>query len=308
MKIAAGIGTEPIGRPQQPSAVVDEAVRAEAEGYSSAWVTHFARGIETLSTVGCAAAATTYIELGIGVIPTYPRHPLALAQQASTVQALAGGRLTLGIGVSHRPVIEKMFGLGYTRPAAHMRAYLQVLVPMLAEGKVSHHGEFFDVEAEINVPGTAPVPVVVGALSPGMLRVAGELADGVVTWLVGPGSLEDHVVPTVSTAAEEAGRPSPRVVAALPVTISDDRDEGRERADDVFARYAGLVNYQRAFERQGASSPADLAIIGNEDQVSEQIRAVAATGVTELWPVVFPVGDNEARTRALLASLAPEME
>ncbi|MDQ3662115.1 MAG: TIGR03564 family F420-dependent LLM class oxidoreductase, partial [Actinomycetota bacterium] len=230
------------------------------------------------------------------------------AQQAATVQALAGGRLTLGVGVSHRPVIENMFGLGYSKPAAHMREYLQVLVPMLAEGKVSHHGEFFDVEAEITVPGTTPVPVVVGALSPGMLRVAGELADGAVTWLVGPRALETHVVPAVSDASRQAGRSNPRVVAALPVSVCDDRDEGRERANEIFARYAGLVNYQRTFERQGASSPADLAVIGNEDQVTKQVRAVADTGVTELWPVVFAVGDNQARTRSILASLAQEID
>lgn len=306
MRIAAGVGGEVIGTPMAPSDVVEQVVRAEAEGFGSAWTVHFSRGLDALDILAVAGSRTSRIDLGVGIVPTYPRHPLALAQHAATVQALCGGRLTLGVGVSHRPVIEQLHGLAYTRPAAHMREYLSVLVPLLRDGSVRYRGTFYQVDGGFVVPGTSPVPVLVGALSPLMVQAAGELADGVVTWLAGPRSLGEVIVPRLHAAA--AGRPAPRVVAALPVALCADEDLTRRQASEVFARYGGFDNYRRLFDREGVAAPGEVALVGSESDIERQLKGLEDLGVTELWPVVFPAGaDPDAtmrRTRALLAGLS----
>jgi 5,10-methylenetetrahydromethanopterin reductase len=306
MRIAIGVGGEVIGAPMTPQDIVDEIVRAEADGFGAAWSVHFSRGVDALDVLAVAGARTSRIDLGVGIVPTYPRHPLALAQQAATTQAFCGGRLTLGVGVSHRPVIEDLHGIPYARPAVHMRDYLSVLVPLLREGSVRYGGEFYQVDGGFTVPGTSPVPVLVGALSPLMVQAAGELADGIVTWLAGPRSLGEQIVPRLLAAA--AGRPAPRVVAALPVAACADAALARQAADEVFARYAGLENYRRLLEREGAPSPGAVAIAGPEAGIEKQMARLAEAGVTELWPIIFPVGTDPAasrhRTRELLAGLA----
>lgn len=304
MRIAVTIGGESVGAPVPPAEAVEQARRAEADGFASAWSVHFSRGTDALSVLAAAAAATSTIELGVGVVPTYPRHPLALAQQAATVQALCGGRLTLGVGVSHRPVIEGLHGLPYAAPAAHLREYLTVLVPLLRGEAVTFRGEHCAVDGGFVVPGTSPVPVVVGALAPRMVAAAGELADGIVTWLAGPRSLDGEIVPGLQAAA--AGRPAPRVIAGVPVAVCDDEAGGRAAADEVFARYATLPNYQRQLAREGVGSVGELAAVGPEDAVRAQLRRYADAGVTELWAVEFPGGGDPGRTRALLAELAKE--
>jgi F420-dependent oxidoreductase-like protein len=306
MRIAMGVGSEVTGRPMPPQDIVNDVVRAEADGFDSAWCVHFSRGVDALSVLAVSGTRTSRIALGVGIVPTYPRHPLALAQQAATAQALCGGRLTLGVGVSHRPVIEDLHGISYARPAAHMREYLSVLVPLLREGSVRYRGDFYQVDGGFTVPGTSPVSVLVGALSPLMVQAAGELADGVVTWLAGPRSLGEHIIPRLRAAA--AGRPAPRIVAALPVAVCPDSGVALRAADEVFARYAGFANYQQLFEREGVSSPGALAITGTEAEIEKQLERLADLGVTELWPTVFPVGDDpdasRHETRALLTRLA----
>jgi 5,10-methylenetetrahydromethanopterin reductase len=311
MRIAAGVGGEVIGTPMSPLDVVEQVVGAEAEGFGSAWTVHFSRGLDALGILAVAGARTSRIDLGVGIVPTYPRHPLALAQQAATVQALSGGRLTLGVGVSHRPVIEQLHGLAYTSPAAHMREYLSVLVPLLRDGSVRYRGTFYQVDGGFAIPGTSPVPVLVGALSPLMVQAAGELADGVVTWLAGPRGLSEVIVPRLHAAA--AGRPAPRVVAALPVAVCADPDLARHRADEIFARYAGFDNYRRLFNREGVESPGAVALVGAESDVERQLKSLEDVGVTELWPVLFPAGADPdggtadatiRRTRELLARLS----
>jgi 5,10-methylenetetrahydromethanopterin reductase len=306
MRIAMGVGAQVMGAAVRPQDIVDDVVRAEADGFGSAWSVHFSRSVDALDVVAVAGARTSRIDLGVGVVPTYPRHPLALAQQAATTQAFCGGRLTLGVGVSHRPVIEDLHGLPYARPAAHMHDYLSVLMPLLREGSVRHKGDFYQVDGGFVVPGTSPVPVLVGALSPLMVEVAGELADGVVTWLAGPRSLGERIVPRLHAAAR--GRPAPRVVAALPVAVCTDTTLARDAADDMFGRYAVLDNYRRQLEREGAASPGGLAVTGTEADIESQLHRLADLGVTEFWPIVFPVGGNPAgsrrETRALLAGLA----
>lgn len=308
MRIAMGIGGDAIGTAIPPLEIVKQARRVEADGFPAAWTTHFSRGVDALSVLAVAGAQTSLVELGVGIVPTYPRHPLALAQQAATVQALCGGRLTLGVGVSHRPVIEGLHGIPYASPAEHLREYISVLGPLLREGSVTYQGSFYQVDGGFTIKGTSPVSIVVGALSPRMVRVAGELADGVVTWLAGPRSLADGIVPGLQVAA--AGRAQPRIVAALPVAVCDDADLGRSAANEVFARYGGLDNYRRLFEREGVTSVGALSVTGSEPEVEKQLRRYADIGVTELWPVIYPVGSPDAsveRTRVLLASLSPRI-
>ncbi|WP_088288818.1 TIGR03564 family F420-dependent LLM class oxidoreductase [Kineosporia sp. A_224] len=317
MRIAIGIGAELVGRPLLPAEVAQQACDAEAAGFGSAWTVHLSRGIDALSVLAVAGSRTSTIDLGVGVVPTYPRHPHALAQAAATVQSLCGGRLTLGVGVSHKPVVEGLFGLPYTSPAAHMREYLSVLVPLLREGSVTYRGEHFSVDGGFGVPGTSPVSVVVGGLGPLMVAAAGELADGTVTWLATPHGLASDIGPRLRASAEGAGRPSPRLVAAIPVAVCGDDDASRaaarEAAGTVFARYAGLENYQRLMARQSVEHVADVAVVGTEEDVARQLRAYADAGTTELWATPFGLGPagapddgTSARTTAFLAGLARE--
>jgi 5,10-methylenetetrahydromethanopterin reductase len=298
MRIAIVVSGEVVGTPLSPPDLVAEFRRSEMDGFAAAWSVHFSRGVDALSVLSVAGTQTSRIELGVSIVPTYPRHPLALAQQAATTQAFCGGRLTLGVGVSHRPVIEGLHGLDYASPAEHMRDYLSVLVPLLRDGQVSHQGQFYRVEGGFNVPGTAPVSVLVGALSPRMVRVAGHHADGVVTWLAGPRTLEEIVREVTADGPR-------RVVASLPVVACQDTGAARAAADEVFGRYAGLENYRRLLDREGVATPGELAITGSEAGMEKQVRRLADIGVTELSATVFGVpGDNGAvrRTREWLTS------
>lgn len=174
MRIVATIGSAGLGNPRAPSDVVTDAVVAEEAGFGAAWCNHFSRHMDSLTMLAAAACATSRIELGVGVIPTYPRRPVALAQSAATVQELASGRLVLGVGVSHRVVIEAMHGLDYSSQLGHLREYLTVLGALLNEGQCSFQGEHYRVQAAIQFPGAGPVPLIVGAVGPAMSRLGGE--------------------------------------------------------------------------------------------------------------------------------------
>lgn len=309
MRISTTLGAEPLGAFRPPADVAADAVAAEEAGFAAAWMTHMSRGVDALSVLAVAASRTSRIELGVGVVPTYPRHPHVLAQQAATVQALAGGRLTLGIGVSHRPVVEGLVGLAYASPAEHLREYLSVLVPLVRTGSVTYRGERYTVDGGFTVPGTSPVDVLVGGMGARTVEVAGRHADGLVTWLAGPGILDAEIGPRLRSAAADAGRPAPRLVAAAAVAVCRDVTAARATAGVLFARYQGLANYQRVLARQGDARVADLALVGDEAAVERGVRAFADAGVTELWAVPFPIegaGDDGGlvRTRAVLVDLA----
>lgn len=300
MPLAITIGSEAIGVPASPPNVIIQAVEAEREGFSAAWCTAFSRGIDALTTLAGAAAATSRIELGVGVVPSYPRHPVTLAQAALTIGSIAHGRFTLGVGVSHQGVIEGMYGLDYSDPLGHLREYLTVLTDVLTTGESDFQGDHFRVAASVAVPDHRPVPVMVGGLSKRMSRLAGELTAGVVTWLAGPRSLEMVVVPAVLEGAASRGRPAPRVTAAVPVAVDSDLDRAHETAAQVFARYGTLPNYQRLFDREGVEGPADLALVGDEESVIRQLRALLGAGATDIWAVPFPTGGDPRATTALL--------
>lgn len=290
--------------------MVAQVQEAEADGFDSVW---FAGGVgvDPLTVIALAGRETERIELGTSIIPTYPRHPLAMAQQAAGVQQAIGAdaphRFTLGIGVSHRPAVEDMLGIPYDRPGKNMREYLSVLRPLLHEGKVAFDGEFYKVRAQMSPP-SAPVPVLVAALAPVMLRATGALAEGTITWMANARAIETHVSPILRRAASDAGRDAPRIVVGLPVAVCDDAVEGRAEAAKQFAGYGQLPNYQRILEHGAAEGPGDAAIIGDEASVTAQLQGLLDAGGTDVWAAIFPVGGDRrasrARTRTLLQELA----
>jgi F420-dependent oxidoreductase-like protein len=291
---------------QTVAEAIDQIVQEERDGFDCAWFGQVF-GMDSLTLIALAGRETSRIEMGTAVVPTYGRHPYAMAQQAATVAAATGGRFTLGIGPSHQPVIEGMWGLSYEKPARHVREYLSVLLPLLRQGAVQFAGEVYRVNGPLSMKERPGTPVLISALAPLMLRIAGTLADGTVTWMTGRKTLETHVVPSITSAASAAGRPAPRIVAGLPVCVTDDPAAAREAAARFFVVYGGLPNYRRMLDREGAAGPADVAIVGDEQAVERELRALAAAGATDFLAAIFPAGDNAGasiqRTRELLRSL-----
>lgn len=292
-------GPDPLGR------LRDQLQTSADDGLASAWLANIF-GLDALTALAVAGSQVPGIEVGTAVVPTYPRHPAALAQQALTAQAALRGRLTLGIGVSHQIVIEGMFGYSFDRPARHMREYLAVLLPLLREGRVSFAGETMRAEIGLTAPRDHDMPVLLAALAPRMLRLAGREADGTVLWMTGPATIESHIVPAITAAAADAGRPAPRVVCLLPVCVTGDPDGARERAAQMFSIYGQLPSYRAMLDQEGAAGPADVAIVGDEAAVAAQIDALGGVGVTDFVAAEFGQGDDAVRTRALLRDLAAD--
>ena len=280
----------------------DELRKAADDGFSSAWLANIF-GLDALTALAVAGSAVPGIEVGTAVVPTYPRHPAALAQQALTAALALGGRLTLGIGLSHKIVIEDMYGYSFDAPAIHMSEYLSVLLPLLDGQPAAFQGTTLRADIGLSTPRPDPVPVLLAALGPRMLRLAGERTAGTVLWMTGPATVRDYIVPTITAAAQAAGRPAPRVVCTLPVCVTDDPDAARARAAKVFAIYGQLPSYRSMLDREGAAGPADVAIVGDEDSVASQITALADYGVTDFVAGEFGKGHDAERTRALLRTL-----
>ncbi|WP_101785144.1 TIGR03564 family F420-dependent LLM class oxidoreductase [Nonomuraea indica] len=288
---------EPTG-PEPLRDLADAIAAARADGFASAWMSHIF-GLDAITALAVAGAATPGIELGTAVVPTYPRHPAVLAQQAMTANAALGGRLTLGIGLSHRLVIEDMYGYSYERPARHMAEYLDVLLPAIRGEQVGYQGETLKANIRLTTPG-AGLPVLVAALAPRMLRLAGSRTAGTVLWMTGPRTVAEHVAPALTAAAEEAGRDRPRIVCMLPVCVTDDPAAARARAEEIFAVYGQLPSYRAMLDREGAAGPGDVAIVGDEASVRAQIAELAETGVTDFGAALY---SGRERTRDLLRSL-----
>jgi F420-dependent oxidoreductase-like protein len=280
-----------------------EAAAAESDGFASYWAPHIF-GHDAMTALAVVATRVPRIELGTSVVPTFPRHPHAIAQQAHTVAAASGDRFTLGIGLSHKVVIEDMFGLSYDRPVRHLREYLNVLMPLSRNEPANFEGEMYRVHAAVNAKGSGGFSVVVAALGEQMLRVTAALADGTLTWCTGPATLASHTIPTITRAAEEFDRPAPRVIAALPVCVTSDTDAAIARAAQTFAAYGALPSYRSMLDREGVAGPADIAIIGSAPQVQERVAALAGIGVTDFAAVEFGATPDEiAGTRQALKGL-----
>jgi F420-dependent oxidoreductase-like protein len=293
--------------PTKEHLAVDDTVARMVEvaqlGFSSVWLPQ-SSGFDALTVLALVGRETHGVELGTSVVPTYPRHPVALAAQALTVNAASGARLVLGIGVSHRVTIERTYGLPYDRPARHMEEYLAALVPLLHEGVVDADGDVVSAHARLTVPGAIAPTVLLAALQPRMLALAGAMADGTVTWCTGPVTLERQVVPRLHAAAAAAGRRDPRVVVALPTIVTDDEAHGRAAADEQLAGYGDLPVYRAVLDAEGVEGPADVSVVGNEAAVSAHVARLRAVGATDF--VAIPTGTATDRRRTLdhLATLA----
>ncbi len=301
MKIGIGVDTS-----GDLKTTLGNFTRAEADGFDSVWIPNIF-GYDAITLISLAGAVTERIELGTFVVPTYPRHPSAIAQQALTAAAATQNRFVLGIGLSHKLVIEDMFGLDFSKPVRHMREYLTILDRALTGAPTRFAGEEYKVAFQIAVPGANKPPVIVAALGPQMLKLAGRLSDGTATWMGGPKYLAETAVPAMRAAAATAGRAAPRIISGFPIAVTATPDEARKSAAQSFAMYGQLPSYRATLDRGGYDTPGDVAIVGSEAQVLDQMRALATAGVTDFNGSPFGVeGDPGAgaRTYAFLAELA----
>ena len=280
------------------------------ESYRAAGLDHaFASqifGPDALTYLAVAGSQVPGIGLGTGVVPVYPRHPMMLAQQALTVQKVTDNRLLLGVGLSHQIVVENMWGMSFERPAAYMREYLTALMPLLRGETVRCEGERVTTNAyaPLDITDVEPPPVLVAALADTMLKLAGRVADGTVTWMTGTATIEGHIAPTITAAAEAAGRPAPRIVVSLPIAVTNDREGAKDRINEVFSIYPNLPSYKAMLDKEGAAAAADIGFIGDEEAVAASISRLADAGATDFVAAI--VGDAEERARgfALLSEIA----
>jgi F420-dependent oxidoreductase-like protein len=287
---------------------------AEEVGLATVWIPQIPDEFDALTAATMVGAATTRIEVGTAVVPVQPRHPIALAQQVLSVQAVCEGRLTLGLGVSHHWVIDEMLGLPYERPVPTMRSYLDVLDRALAgPGPVDVENESFRVHNPLDITDITPTPVLLAALGPRMLALCGERTAGTILWMADERAIGSHVVPTLTRAAEAAGRPAPRVVAGIPVCLcgDDEIDAAVARTNRILAEAEVSPNYQKLLDHGDARNVGDILAAGSESTIVKRLCGFADAGVTDISVRVVPIGDgreqliaSSKRTRELLASLA----
>jgi F420-dependent oxidoreductase-like protein len=268
----------------------------ETNGFSSGWLPQ-SSGFDALTVLTLAGSRVPRLELGTSVIPTFPRHPIVLAAQALTTNAAVGGRLLLGIGLSHKMSIEGSYGLSYDRPARHMGDYLDALLPLLRDHAVDATGETIRARIQLNAPGATAPAVLLAALQPRMLALAGGVADGTITWCTGPVTLKEQIVPLITAAARDAGRPAPRVCVALPTIVTDDDDYGRRMGDAQLEGYGNIPVYRAVLDREGVVGPGDISVVGTETSVTAQLRRLEEIGATDF--IAIPAGDADDRKRTL---------
>lgn len=281
---------------------IEAVARVAAEGFTTMWSAQLPWQLDLLTVQGLALRAVPDIELGVGVLPLQVAHPMLTAQRALTLSALSGGRFKLGLGVNHPQMSEELWGIPWEKPVRRMNEYLDGVQPLLAGEEAHAVGETVTTRGSLRVSRISAPPVYIAALGPQMLRVAARRTAGTFTWMTGPKTLANHVAPTLREAAAAAGRPegTVKVLAGLPICVTDDADGARARAAEEFAIYGTLPSYRAMLEREGVSRPEEIALIGDEATVADRVEEIGAAGVDEF--VAYPFGDDEtmARTRALL--------
>jgi len=294
-------GSDKLVRPDLTQIMTDVQA-SEAEGFSSYWLAQTAL-IDATAVLALAGAKSSTIALGTAVVPTWERHPHALAGQALTAQAACGGRFTLGIGLSHRPVVEGMLRMKWDRPVRHMLDYLDVLQPLLSDGKVSHQGDVWSFMGSGGRPTHEPPKVMLAALGEQMLRLAGRRTDGTILWCVGPTTIEQQILPVISAAAERAEREEPSIVCSLPVWVTDDIVPAKNFVSIAFKDYAALPSYRAMLDIEGVQGIESIALIGSEQQVADGLGRIAESGATDFTGVVMGANPDElARARTALAT------
>ena len=274
----------------------------ESRGFATLWLPQVF-GLDAITASAVIGRETERIELGTAVVPTYPRHPTALAQQALTAGAACRGRFTLGIGLSHQVLIEGILGLSYARRARHMREYMEILVPLLRGEPASFEGEEYRVDLTLDVPDAQSVPVLVAALGDHMLKIAGRSAAGTILWMTGPRTIENHIAPKLRAAASEAGRPDPRIVAGLYIALTSNTEAALERVGKSLAMYGQLPSYRAMLDKEGVDSPSDLVLLGDEKVLDAGLERLRNLGVSDFEAVVIPAEEGtDERTLEFLES------
>lgn len=280
--------------------LVGDVQKANTDGFSHLFMPQIF-SLDALTALAIAGREVPGIKLGTAVVPTYRQIPMMLAQQALTVSQIIGDRLVLGIGLSHQVVVEGMWGLSYDKPLRHMREYLDSLMPLLAGEQVSSEGETITTRGGLQLQGPNP-EVLLAALGPKMLELAGRVADGTSLWMVGPSTIASHILPVIAGAAEAAGRPAPQINASLPVCVTTDSAKAKANAAKEFAVYGQLPSYRAMLDREGAGGPEDVAIIGSADEVATRVGELAEAGSTLFVAAPYGNPDEQAATRELLVS------
>jgi F420-dependent oxidoreductase-like protein len=317
MRIGLMVGPERGRYATKVARLLADALWAEEAGLDSVWIPQIPDEFDAMTAATVTGAVTSRIEIGTAIVPVQPRHPIALAQQALSVQAVCGGRFVLGLGVSHHWIIEEMLGLPYERQALTMRSYLDVLDQALrGPGPVDVENELFRIHNPLDITDITPTPVLLAALGPVMLQLAGERAGGTSLWLADERTISSHVVPAITAAAGAAGRPAPRILAGVPVCLcrDDEFDVAVERTNRVLSEAVTSPNYQRLMEHGDARAIGDVLIAGNESAMEQRLRSFAGAGLTDLNARVVAIGKDRdelkasaERTRAFLASVAPSL-
>ena len=292
MKISMTIGLGARGEATVPG-LVSRARELEAAGFHGVWMPT-AFGFDALTALAAVAGQTTRVELGTAVVPTFPRHPVVMAQQALAVQSMAGGRFTLGIGLSHKVMMEDALGIPYEHPAKHMAEYLAVLAPLLRGEAANFQGETYRVNTPMTV-SAPPVQLLVAAMGPAMLKLAGRFADGTITSWVGPKTLAGHIVPTIAAAAAKVGRPTPRIAVGLPIVLTKDVDAARAQLAQQVAWYNSLPSYRAMLDREGVDGPADIALIGDEQDLDRALGRLKEAGATDFLAQLISVGPGSTQ-------------
>jgi F420-dependent oxidoreductase-like protein len=287
---------------------------ADEAGVASVWIPQIPDDFDALTAAALVGLDTTRIEIGTAVVPVQPRHPIALAQQALSTQAVCGGRLALGLGVSHHWIIDEMLGLSYEQPVATMRAYLDVLDPALqGPGTVDVENDFFCVHNPLDITDVGPTSVLLAALGPRMLQLAGERGAGTILWMADERAIGTHVAPTITRAAESVGRPAPRIVAGIPICLcaDDEIEVAVARTNRILAEAEVSPNYQRLLDQGDARNIGDILVAGSESTIEKRLSSFADAGVTDISFRVVPIGSgreeliaSSQRSRTFVAELA----
>ena len=287
-------------------AVLGDAKAALADGFESYWLPQIVQQADAMTLIGALAQHVPSMRFGTSVVPTYPRHPMVMAEQALTTSMLTKGRFTLGIGLSHQPVVEGMWGYSFDKPVRHAREYLDALMPLLAGEAARATGETITARGKLDIYAPEP-PVLLAALGPQMLRLAGARCAGTITWMTGAATLRSLTVPTIGEAASDAGRSAPEIAAGVPIWVTDDVDGARAIAAKTFEIYGQLPSYRAMLDHEGVAGPADLAIIGDETICAGRLDEFEAAGVTTFLASEFAnTPEDRRRTRAFLATRLPE--
>jgi 5,10-methylenetetrahydromethanopterin reductase len=288
-----GGGRSPVDR------YVEYLRRVRDEGFTRLWTAQLPHEPDVLTSMAVAVREVDGIEVATGVLPIQLQHPMALAQRALTVSLISGGRLVLGLGLSHKVVAENVWGIPWDRPVRRMSEFLDGLLPLLDGDKADATGEIYTTRGSLRIPGAPTPPVYIAALGPQMLRLAGRRTAGTVTWMTGPRTVSEHVRPALREAVD--GREA-EVISALPICVTDDPAAARAQAATDYAIYGKLPSYRAMLDREGWAGPEDAALIGTESEVAERIEEMRAAGVDEFVGATFGSAEQRARSRALMLS------